>query len=306
MLFRSYSTGKNNFHYKTTVNQEKGPIIDFAPCPSVEEWLRSQEGARGEWKERFEKDGYLVIQNLIDEANVKIYTNLYSKFLSGEIDAGAHRHDLGSNEPQKISSDENICQIMWPSDYVRIAHGPLHQRSRAVSRLLLGDDIVFDFDMLIYKAPFTNTDVPWHQDEGYWPDMPDKRAASCWVALDKVTVDNGCMWFVPGAHKKPLHKHVAAKEGSHVLLATEVDASRSVPVPLPPGGCTFHGGRMLHHSRGNSTPTLRRAFIANYRPMAMVEWERTHGFSHGRDGLDGINHEMLSSYKDTKTNLKKI
>jgi len=294
-----------NTHFKTSVNQERGPIIDFAPCPSVEEWIQSQNVAQGEWKQKFEKDGYLVIENLIDEENAKIYANLYSKFLSGEIDARAHRHDLGSNEPQKLTSDENICQIMWPSDYVRIAHGPLHQRTRAVSRLLLGNDIEFDFDMLIYKAPFTNTDTPWHQDEGYWPDMPDKRAVSCWVALDKVTVDNGCMWFIPGAHKKPVHTHVPASEGSHVLKATEVDSSCGVPVPLSPGGCTFHGGRMLHFTRGNTTATQRRAFITNYRPGTMVEWERTNGFSHGRDGLDGItNSEILSSFKDTKTNLK--
>ena len=34
---------------------------------------------------------------------------------------------------------------------------------------------------MIYKAPHTDTEVPWHQDQGYWLDMPDKRALSCWV-----------------------------------------------------------------------------------------------------------------------------
>ncbi len=71
--------------------------------------------------------------------------------------------------------------------------------------------MAFDFDMLIHKAPHTNTAVPWHQDQAYWPNAPDKRAVSCWVrmcvprvctevmclqvALDNATVDNGCMWF---------------------------------------------------------------------------------------------------------------
>ena len=31
------------------------------------------------------------------------------------------------------------------------------------------------------QAPHTETPTPWHQDESYWLDMPDKRAASCWV-----------------------------------------------------------------------------------------------------------------------------
>ncbi len=35
--------------------------------------------------------------------------------------------------------------------------------------------------------------MPWHQDEGYWPNMPDKRALSFWISLDTATVDNGCV-----------------------------------------------------------------------------------------------------------------
>ena len=31
------------------------------------------------------------------------------------------------------------------------------------------------------KAPHTDTITPWHQDQSYWLDMPDKRAVSCWV-----------------------------------------------------------------------------------------------------------------------------
>ena len=26
-------------------------------------------------------------------------------------------------------------------------------------------------------------ETPWHQDESYWPDLPDKRALSFWSAL---------------------------------------------------------------------------------------------------------------------------
>jgi ectoine hydroxylase-related dioxygenase (phytanoyl-CoA dioxygenase family) len=282
---------------------ESGPYIEFPKGKSAEEWLKVQDGYKtGEWKEKFLNDGYLVVEELISEQEVQVYLDLYNKFVSREIDAGAHRHDLGSNEPQKLPSDENVCQIMWPSDYVRIGHGPLHQRSKAISKFILGDDIEFDFDMLIYKAPHTNTDVPWHQDEGYWPDMPDKRAISCWVALDNATVENGCMWFVPGSHKLPLHKHDSAAPGSHVLVAKEVNSSLGVAAPLKPGGCTFHSGKTLHFTRGNSTDTKRRAYIVNHRPASMVEWERTNGFSHGRESLSGIDHGKVKAISEKHNN----
>ena len=74
---------------------------------------------------------------------------------------------------------ENVCQIMWPQLYVQglkdvsikskqttffvsfplkdynlFKQGPLHERANAVAKVILGDDMIFDFDMLIYKVPF--------------------------------------------------------------------------------------------------------------------------------------------------------
>jgi phytanoyl-CoA hydroxylase len=100
--------------------------------------------------------------------------------LSGEIDASSHRHDLGSHAPPNDAAAaaagrrvENTTQIMWPSLFAEGIHdGPLHQRAQAVCKILLeaeeaavthGADIAFDFDMLIDKAPHTDTPVPWHQ-----------------------------------------------------------------------------------------------------------------------------------------------
>ena len=32
----------------------------------------------------------------------------------------------------------------------------------------------FDFDMLISKEAGSEVETPWHQDESYWLDLPDK------------------------------------------------------------------------------------------------------------------------------------
>lgn len=130
---------------------------------------------------------------MLDSTLLKEYQEVYTRFLSGDIDSSRHRHDLGShNEPQQTST-ENVVQVMWPSDYVEhLAQGPLHQRTAGMAAWLLeGDDIEFDFDMLIAKAPHTNTDIPWHQDEAYWLDLPDKRAVSCWVRCTWILVSVG-------------------------------------------------------------------------------------------------------------------
>ncbi len=230
----------------------------------------------------FKNEGYLVIKNIIHENEVINYQKLYDDFLDGEIDTGKNRSDLGAGLGD--TKKENITQIMWPSDFVpALLEMSYHQRALAIAKALLGDDIEMDFDMLINKAPFTNTPTPWHQDAAYWINMPDTRAVSCWMALDNATKENGCMWYVPGSHKKEIRPHrFAGKEGGALICdATEEEG---IFIEIEPGDCILHHGATLHYSRGNSTGTNRRAYIINFRPKKMIDLERAKGFDHGRSG----------------------
>ena len=53
---------------------------------------------------------------------------------------------------------ENITQIMWPSLYLgqtainSLDNSPLHQKAERLAKSLLGEDMAFDFDMLISKV----------------------------------------------------------------------------------------------------------------------------------------------------------
>src|SRR5690606_6340253 len=117
--------------------------------------------------EFFNANGYLVIENLISKDQVDTYQDIYNRFLSGEIETGKNRVDLGVGLGESTQV-ENITQIMWPSDFVPELLGmDYHKRALSVSKTLLGDDIELDFDMLINKAPGTNTPTPWHQDAAY-------------------------------------------------------------------------------------------------------------------------------------------
>ncbi|WP_331769153.1 hypothetical protein OG948_35695 (plasmid) [Embleya sp. NBC_00888] len=60
---------------------------------------------------------------------------------------------------------ERITQIMWPSAlHPALREMPLHEGALALARALIGDDAALDFDMLINKAPGTDTVTPWHRD----------------------------------------------------------------------------------------------------------------------------------------------
>jgi phytanoyl-CoA hydroxylase len=236
-----------------------------------------------------DRSGFIKVEGLLTADEVGWYVGQYDRILSGEIDAGQWRSDLGSGADPKKKGVENITQVMWPSELIaEFRASPAYERALRIVRDLLGEDMDFDFDMLIDKAPGTKTVTPFHQDMAYWVDLPDKRALSCWIALDEATIDNGCMWFGAGSHLQPVRKHRPAGKGGGAL---ECDGSEAecVCVPLKAGSCTFHNGGVLHYSRGNSTDRHRRALIINFRPRSMIDTERKKGFDHGKTANVRIN-----------------
>ena len=290
-------------------------------------------------KKDFRKQGYGIVKNLINEtALLRIYQDAVAKMHSGEVDVNNWRHDLGSHQDQFIKGVENTGQIMWPSDRIDgLGKGPLHVRSLKLSKALLGEDIEFDFDMLIYKDPFTGGsrengkvnclpgqqgETPWHQDESYWPsgmiEIEDKseankyfpgRSLTIWMALDDVDEKNGCLWFVPGSHRKKLRQHRTASASSHVLTTDDIEevyAGKAHPVPLKKGDAVFWTGRTLHYANGNFTNMLRRTYILNFRPQKAIEFERKNGYDHLKDGFKNFDPSETAGdvYKNVNVDYK--
>ena len=229
----------------------------------------------------FNENGFLVIENILTPQEITHYREIYEQFLSNEIDASRYRSDLGAHakDDSAVEEKERITQIMLASRLLpSLLEQPLHKKTLAIAKQLLGSDMELDFDMLIDKAPYSATVTPWHQDCSYWIALPDTRAASCWTALDDATMDNGCMWYVPGSHKLPLRPHrPAGKGGALQCDATEEEA---VAIEIKAGCCIWHHGATIHYSRGNGTDQRRRAFITNYRSQEMIQLERQKGFDH--------------------------
>ena len=224
----------------------------------------------------FEENGYLKLINILDTKQVAFYDKVYSDFINNKYNVGNLRYDLSG---EQNNNKELITQIMLPSKILpSLNQKSMHDIGLKLARFLLGEDIILDFDMLINKAPHTNKETPWHQDAAYWIDMPDKRALSIWFSIDKATIDNGCMWYTPKSHLSPVREHSQPTKGG--ALQCEGSEKESVSIPLNPGSCVIHHGKTLHYSRGNSTNNNRRAFILNYRPKKMVEFERKNGYDH--------------------------
>ncbi|MDL5513356.1 phytanoyl-CoA dioxygenase family protein [Arenibacter sp. M-2] len=228
---------------------------------------------------KFIKDGFIKIDQLITPEEVDSLGMIYDELLQDKVKTAHLRSDLAGADNNADKKVERITQIMRPSTLIpELLEKSSYKKAEQWAKDLLGDDMELDFDMMINKAPYTNTPTPWHQDAAYWIAMPDKRSASCWIALDEVYEKNGCMWFIPKTTGIPILPHKNLPNGG--ALYCETDSSQALSIPLNPGGCTFHDGFTLHFSQGNTTETQRRALILNFRPKKMIEFEREQGVDH--------------------------
>jgi len=109
----------------------------------------------------------------------------------------------------------------------------------------------------------------WHQDAPYWP-MDPIGAFSAWIAVDDVTVANGCLHFVPGSHKFGLLKAIQLGiEGESIvdkMREAGHDVAEPVAMEMASGGVTFHQGCNFHYAGPNRTDAPRRAHAVIYIP----------------------------------------
>jgi ectoine hydroxylase-related dioxygenase (phytanoyl-CoA dioxygenase family) len=133
---------------------------------------------------------------------------------------------------------------------------------------LLGGAVRFWHDQLFCKPARHGGVVAWHQDYSYWTRTQPMNHLTCWIALDDVTRDNGCLQYLPGSHRWPLLPITG--------LAGDMDAIRQVLTPeqmacfdhpvaieVKKGEASFHHPLMVHGSFANSTDRPRRATVIN-------------------------------------------
>jgi ectoine hydroxylase-related dioxygenase (phytanoyl-CoA dioxygenase family) len=132
----------------------------------------------------------------------------------------------------------------------------------------------------------------WHQDQAYWIDTDDRRTATCWLAVDDSTLDNGCMQFLPGSQREPVRPHRPQhgdRSASHTLVTDLRSDDVMRPVPIRRGDITVHDEGVLHGSGGNTTThSWRRAYIVAFRTEQTVAHERQLGFTHSHNDAGDV------------------
>ena len=118
--------------------------------------------------------------------------------------------------------------------------------------------------MYIFKQPRIGGEVNIHQDSTFLYTQP-MSCVGFWFALEDATLENGCLWGLPGGHKTPLEKIMRRRDsGIGVEFTTLTDnhyrESDFVPLEVKAGSLIFFDGCFPHFSHANRSAKTRHAY----------------------------------------------
>lgn len=243
----------------------------------------------------FHRDGFVHLKGVMSDEEMNAIEIVYEQFLRGEIEVeGKDFNDMTTGEHGTDPKGYAVVNVMLPRRYhPEWQDNTFERRARSIAEQLCGEGMTIDFDQLLAKSPGRPDAVfHWHQDQAYWIDTDDRRTATCWLAVDDSTVENGCMQFLPGSHKEPVRAHRPLhgdRSASHTLVTDLQPDDVMKPVEIRRGDITVHNEGVLHGSGGNfSANSYRRAYIVALRSEATVAEERRRGFTHSHNDSDDV------------------
>lgn len=147
----------------------------------------------------------------------------------------------------------------------------------AISQLTGSDTLQIWHDQLLYKPAGYGAATPWHQDAPLWPIIRPMTPVSAWIAIDDATLENGCMWMVPGSHRWGNRIEYLRTQNQLLLVDdfgnlqgfsppddAEITVVKALPRPVLRGEVSFHHSLTWHGSPKNSSDRPRRAIAIHY------------------------------------------
>ncbi len=118
--------------------------------------------------------------------------------------------------------------------------------------------------MYIFKQPGIGGEVTCHQDATFLYTEPIS-VTGFWLALEDATLENGCIWVLPGLHKLGLRSrfHRQGAEGfvTDVLDPTPWLDENKQPLEVAAGTLVILHGLLPHMSSANRSDKSRQAYV---------------------------------------------
>ncbi|MDC0741697.1 phytanoyl-CoA dioxygenase family protein [Polyangium mundeleinium] len=252
--------------------------------------------APSERRDTFERDGFLVLPGFVS-AEACLALKRRVEELVDAFDPEAHRSIFSTHEQTRTSDDYFLASgdkvrfffeegALGPDGRLRV---PKERALNKIAHAMHDLDPVFDRfsrtpalaaltaelglsrpvlvqSMYIFKQPHIGGEVVCHQDATFLYTEP-MTVTGLWFALEDATIENGCLWVVPGGHRQGLKKRFLRDErGStrfEVLDPVPLVEDGAFPLEVPAGTLVVLHGLLPHRSEENRSARSRHAYTVH-------------------------------------------
>jgi phytanoyl-CoA hydroxylase len=221
----------------------------------------------------YRDNGFVVIENFLSPEELDHWQKSVTTAVEQRAGIKIPGKNIKTGEADGINEDsdyfakvfDQLLNLWQTNDSVKELM--LDQRIGKMASILSGaDGIRIWHDQALIKRPWANP-TAWHLDTPFWS-FSDPRAISIWIALDDATLENGCLFFMPGSHKLTSFDKITIGRNMDGIFDKypQLKNSKSVAAPMKAGSCSFHNGLIVHGANANMTNGFRRAMTCAYMP----------------------------------------
>lgn len=168
----------------------------------------------------------------------------------------------GSFRQEKATSINKIGHALHDLDPVFDEFSRRDKIKELVSDLGIDQPLLLQ-SMYIFKQPNIGGEVTCHQDATFLYTEP-LRMVGLWFALEDATIENGCLWVIPGGHRLGLKSRFVRAETGETRFEVFDDSpwgeENLQPLEVEKGTLIVLHPLLPHLSRENRSPKSRHAY----------------------------------------------
>ena len=242
----------------------------------------------------FEQNGYLVLENFVSQEECDKLRGRASKIVE-DFDSSESVNIFTTNEQTRYSDHfflesgnkircffeeeafDGNGYLKQPKEFSinKIGHAmhdldPVFDSfSRTEELGAVAKDVGFEDprilqSMYIFKQPKIGGEVGFHQDATFLYTEPIS-VKGFWFALEDASLENGCMWAIPGGHRNDLKSRFFRNEkgdGTEMEIIDDSpwETSKLVPLEVRAGSMIVLHGLLPHMSHANRSERTRHAY----------------------------------------------
>lgn len=225
----------------------------------------------------YQENGFVVIEDFLSQEELEDWRSKIMSAIRERAGKKMPGKDIKVGEDDGINEDtEYFGKVfdqlinLWQTDE-EVRKLMMDERIGRMAADLAGvDGIRIWHDQALFKRPWANP-TAWHLDTPFWS-FSDRKALSIWIALDDATLENGCLYFMPGSFHSTTFENVSIGKNMDGIFQVYPQFANiaSVAAPMKAGSCSFHNGLTVHGAGANMTKGFRRAMTCAYMPDGNV------------------------------------